>query len=139
MKPGIQFSLLMIVGAFAHTNGLCQTKPIALHPDNPHYFIYKEKPTVLITSGEHYGAVLNLDFDYQKYLLELQTKGLNLTRVFTGAYVEPAGAFNITENTLAPHSSKFICPWPRSNEPGYAGGGNKFDLEHWNDSYFLRL
>ena len=38
-------------------------KPISLHPDNPHYFLFRGKPTVLITSGEHYGAVLNLDFD----------------------------------------------------------------------------
>jgi len=116
-----------------------QTKPIALNKKNPHYFTYKDKPTVLITSAEHYGAVINLDFDYVKYLDELQSKGLNLTRTFTGAYVEPMGAFNITENTLAPPSERFICPWPRSTEPGYASGGNKFDLEHWNDAYFTRL
>ncbi len=39
-------------------------RPIALHPDNPHYFIWRGEPTLLITSGEHYGALLNLDFDY---------------------------------------------------------------------------
>lgn len=139
MKLNIHLYLATIVATFTHINGVAQTKPIGLHPANPHYFVYKEKPTVLITSAEHYGAVLNLDFDYQKYLVELQTKGLNLTRTFTGAYVEPMGAFNITENTLAPSSEKFICPWPRSNQPGYAGGGNKFDLERWNDAYFLRL
>lgn len=38
--------------------------PLRLHPDNPHYFVYQGRPTVLITSGEHYGAVLNLAFDY---------------------------------------------------------------------------
>jgi hypothetical protein len=27
--------------------------PIALHPDNPHYFLFRGKPTVLITSAEH--------------------------------------------------------------------------------------
>ena len=36
-------------------------KPIRLHPDNPHYFQYRGKPVILITSAEHYGAVLNLD------------------------------------------------------------------------------
>jgi hypothetical protein len=116
-----------------------QPKPISLFPTNPHYFLYKKKPTVLITSAEHYGAVINLDFDFVPYLDELQSKGLNLTRVFTGAYVEPPGAFNITENTLAPHSEVFICPWQRSTEEGYAGGGNKFDLTRWNDVYFTRL
>jgi hypothetical protein len=33
--------------------------PLALHPENPHYFLFRGKPTVLITSGEHLGAVIN--------------------------------------------------------------------------------
>ena len=41
-------------------------QPIQLHPENPHYFLWRGQPTVLITSGEHYGAVLNADFDYAK-------------------------------------------------------------------------
>ena len=114
-------------------------KPIALHPENPHYFLYEGKPTILITSGEHYGAVLNKDFNYVNYLDELNKGGLNLTRTFTGAYVEPEGAFKIERNTLAPVSGKFICPWRRSDTPGYAKGGNKFDLTKWDDEYFSRL
>ena len=114
-------------------------KPIALHPENPHYFLYEDKPTILITSGEHYGAVLNQDFNYVDYLDELNKGGLNLTRTFTGAYVEPEGAFKIERNTLAPVSGKFICPWRRSDIPGYAKGGNKFDLTKWDDEYFSRL
>jgi len=113
--------------------------PLALHPDNPHYFLFRGKPTVLITSGEHYGAVLNQDFDYRKYLDTLAADKLNLTRTFTGAYVEPQGAFNIAKNTLAPASGRFIAPWARSDQPDYAGGGNKFDLERWDDAYFARL
>jgi hypothetical protein len=49
-------------------------EPIRLHPDNPHYFLWRGQPTVLITSGEHYGAVLNADFDYAKYLETLAKK-----------------------------------------------------------------
>ncbi len=67
-------------------------------------------PTVLITSGEHYGAVLNLDFDYVKYLATLATDGLNLTRTFSGASIEPQSAFNIAENTLSPKAGRFISP-----------------------------
>lgn len=113
--------------------------PIALHPENPHYFEYKNKPTVLITSAEHYGAVLNLDFDYVRYLETLAADDLNLTRVFTGAYVEPVGAFKIERNTLAPDPGRFICPWARTDSIGYANGGNKFDLTRWDDEYFRRL
>lgn len=113
--------------------------PLSLHPANGHYFLFRGRPTVLITSGEHYGAVLNLDFDYKKYLDTLAADGLNLTRTFSGAYVEPSGAFNITRNTLAPAAGRFICPWARSDQPGYAGGGAKFDLDRWDDAYFARL
>jgi hypothetical protein len=115
------------------------SKPLSLHPDNPHYFLFQGKPTVLITSAEHYGAVLNRDFDFVKYLDELQTHHLNLTRTFTGAYAEHNKAFNITRNTLAPADGKLISPWARSDTPGYAAGGNKFDLTRWDAAYFARL
>ena len=114
-------------------------QPLALHPENPHYFIFRGKPTVIITSGEHYGAVLNLDFDYVKYLDTLARDGLNGTRTWAGAYCEAPSAFNIASNTLAPREGRFICPWARSEEPGYANGGNKFDLNRWDAAYFRRL
>lgn len=114
-------------------------EPLALHPENPHYFLWRDKPTVLVTSGEHYGAVLNLDFDFRKYLDTLKRDGLNLTRTFAGAYCEDPGAFDITANTLAPRPNRFITPWARSAEPGYADGGNKFDLSRWDPAYFARL
>jgi hypothetical protein len=113
--------------------------PLSLHPENPHYFLWQGKPTILITSGEHYGAVLNRKFDYKRYLDTLQSYGFNLTRTFSGAYCEPVGAFNIEKNTLAPASDDLLCPWARSDETGYAGGGNKFDLARWDPAYFKRL
>jgi hypothetical protein len=112
---------------------------LALHPDNPHYFTWRGKPTILVTSGEHYGAVLNLDFDYVRYLDELQRHGLNHTRTFTGVYRENATAFQITDNTLAPLSDRYSCPWARSEQPGFHAGGNRFDLTRWDDAYFERL
>jgi hypothetical protein len=114
-------------------------QPIKLHPDNPHYFLWKSRPTILITSGEHYGAVINLDFDYVKYLDALKADRLNCTRTWAGAYLEACGNFGIADNTLAPAAGRFICPWARSSDPGYVGGGNKFDLNRWDDHYFARL
>jgi len=127
-----------MLGAAAGWGGV-KAEPIALHPENPHYFIYQGKPTVLVTSGEHYGAVVNLDFDFRKYLDTLAADGLNNTRTFTGAYVEPLGAFNIAKNSLAPAANRFIAPWARSGTPGYANGGAKFDLTRWDADYFARL
>jgi len=67
-------------------------EPLKLHPDHPHYFLFRGKPTVLIASGEHYGAVLNQDFDYLKYLETLQAEGMNLTRTVPGTSLESTNA-----------------------------------------------
>lgn len=113
--------------------------PLSLDPENPHYFLFRGKPAILITSGEHYGAVLNLDFDYPPYLKELQANGLNHTRTFSGTYREVPSSFGITENTLAPQPNRYLAPWARSTTPGYFDGGNKFDLTRWDEAYFRRL
>ena len=113
--------------------------PLSQHPDNPHYLLFRNKPTILVGSTEHYGAVLNLDFDYVKYLDELKAQGLNLTRTFSGSYHELPSSFGIVDNTLAPKPDRFIGPWPRSETPGAGDGLNKFDLKNWNEPYFARL
>lgn len=46
----------------------CLAQPVSLHPQNPHYLFFKGKSLVLVTSAEHNGAVINADFDYEKYL-----------------------------------------------------------------------
>jgi hypothetical protein len=133
-------ALLLLIGTAMQTAASAPTvEPIRLHPDNPHYLLRREKPTILITSGEHYGAVLNRAFNYRKYLRTLESLGFNLTRTFSGAYCEPFGAFKIQDNTLAPKKGELICPWARSGEPGYANGGNKFDLTRYDTAYFDRL
>ena len=134
-----RFHLLLAVLLPGLSPAFAGADPLALHPDNPRYFIYRDKPAILISSAEHYGAVLNLDFDYVKYLDELAAHGLNHTRTFTGAYCEPQGAFKIEKNTLAPAPGRFIAPWRRSDKAGYANGGNKFDLTQFDDAYFRRL
>jgi hypothetical protein len=119
--------------------GMEAGEPIRLHPENPHYFLFRGKPTVLVTSAEHYGAVLNGRFDYLKYLDTLAADGMNMTRVFMGAYRELPGDFNIARNTLAPAFGDFVAPWARSSTGGARDGLNKFDLTKWNDAYFRRL
>jgi len=112
--------------------------PIQLHPENSHYFLYKGKPLALITSAEHYGALLNLDFDYRTYLKALSEDGMNYTRIFTGTYFEIAGeSFGIQNNTLAPLKERIITPWTVV-ERG-PGGKVKYDLGTWNEAYFQRL
>ena len=106
--------------------------PLALHPGNPHYFLWEGEPAVLVTSGEHYGLLLNAAFDYRRYFAELAAHGLNHTRVFSGVYREVPGSFGITDNPLAPEADQYVCPWIRSDTAGAADGRNKFDLTQWN-------
>src|SRR5262245_24651794 len=80
----------------------CAHPALQLHPQNPHYFLFRGRPTILITSGEHYGAVLNSDFDTLKYLDTLAADRLNHTRIWVGVYCENTGDLNIAGNTLAP-------------------------------------
>ena len=132
-----KYALVLLFFTLIISSSIAQ--PVKLCPKNPHYFEYKGKPKIFITSAEHYGAVLNLDFDYEIYLNTLHEEGMDYTRIFTGAYVENATSFGIEKNTLAPLENKLIAPWSRSDEPGYINGGNKFDLDKWNPEYFERL
>jgi len=114
-------------------------EPIKLHPDNRHYFLFRQAPVVLMGSSEHYGALINLDFDYIPYLEETRARGLNLVRVFSGTYRETAGSFGIQSNTLAPPTARSLAPWKRTAVAGAADGGNRFDLTQWDPAYFNRL
>jgi hypothetical protein len=131
---------LLVWGFFsASSDPAAAQTPIRLHPVNPHYFLYQGKPTVLITTAEHYSSALNLNFDYVAYLDEIQRYGLNLTRAFSGTYredgVNPHGS-----SPLSPGRGpeNYIAPWAWSDvDGGY--DGKKFDLDRWNPKYFERL
>lgn len=134
-------ALLVVPGASvdSSTPTVAAPTPIRLHPKNPRYFEWRGKALALVTSAEHYGAVINRDFDFVRYLDTLAADGMNYTRIFAGTYIELAGAFGIERNTLAPAPGRFLAPWVRSGEPGYPGGGNKFDLDRFDPAYLDRL
>jgi hypothetical protein len=142
MKPINFKNPLRTICISAMVLGSCaiSAQPIRLHSLNPHYMEYKGKPAILVTSAEHYGSVINPAFDYIKYLNTLQKDGLNYTRLFTGSmYWEIEGDFGISNNTLAPARGTALSPWKRSDVPGNTNGGNKFDLDQWEEAYFSRL
>jgi hypothetical protein len=123
-------SILLIIGAYGG--------PIKLNPANPHCYLFQGRPTILITSAEHYGAAVNKDFDYVTYLDALKVYGMNYTRIYPGAMFEPMGKF-VKGNPLGPKPQSLLVPWARSKQPGYLFGGNKFDLDKWDAEYFARL
>ncbi len=111
---------------------------IKVHPANPHYYLFRGRPTILITSAEHYGAVVNMDFDYVRYLDALAAYGLNYTRVWPGGCLEMVGEY-YPGNPVGPRPSRTIVPWARSSIPSCVYGGNKYDLDKWNPEFFARL
>ena len=115
-----------------------RAQPVGIDPTNPHYLSFHGKPILLITSAEHYGAVINGEFDFSRYLDALAKYGLNYTRIYPGYLFEPMGKF-LAGNTLGAKPANLVLPWARSNQPGYLLSGNKFDLDHWNSDYFTRL
>jgi hypothetical protein len=113
-------------------------EPITVCAENPHYFAFGGKPVVLVTSAEHYGAVVNGDFEYVRYLDALARWEMNYTRIYAGAYTERKDTF-ITGNTLGPEPGRLLLPWARSGGSGRGDGGGMYDLERWDESYFSRL
>jgi hypothetical protein len=99
---------------------------------NPHYVEIDGRPTLLVGSGEHYGALLNADFDYPTYFEILGKLGLNQVRVFSGTYREGPGHFLIESNTLAPEPGRFISPWKETSR-------GAFDLATPNPVWSRRL
>ena len=95
-----------------------------LYAANPHYVTLKDKPIIVVGSGEHYGALLNRAFDYVPYLDTLAQDGLNHLRLFSGVYRELPGEFAIVNNTLAPQPEHFLCPWRQTAD-------GRFDLDRW--------
>ena len=109
----------------------------SVHPKNHRCFLYQGKPMKILTSAEHYGAVINGEFDYDVYLKELRRTGQNQTRVFTFYREEWR---NPVLNTLAPTPQSTVLPWRRVSGHGKGPDGlGKFDLNQWNPAYFARL
>jgi len=127
MKTSV-LNLLLLIFIF----GSVSAQSLKLHPQNKSYLEYEGEAILLITSAEHYGAVVNLDFDYSTYLQTLSDEGFNYTRIFAGSYIESFdNIFGIQNNTLAPSPDRYIAPWLKVD--------GKYDLEQFSPAFFGRL
>ncbi len=111
--------------------------PIRIHPHNPKLFEFRGRPLALITATEHYGAVINRPFRFERYLEDAADKRITLTRLFM-LFREMQSARN-PNSTCKPDSSDYITPFRRAG-PGRANDGEpKFDLDQPNPEFFDRL
>ncbi len=111
--------------------------PIRIHPENTKLFEFRGKPLVLLTATEHYGAVMNRAFHFERYLADAAEKGLTLTRLFM-LFRELQSAVN-PYSTCKPESPDYVAPFVRTG-PGRALDSElKYNLDHFNPEFFDRL
>ncbi len=113
---------------------------LAVDSGNPRFLRYHGKSIVLLGATEHYGSVVNADFDFLPYLDALAANHLNLARVFC-FYREQRDSLPPLgyQNTLAPRPGHEVLPWLRAGPDKAPDGGLKFDLSRWNPRYFSRI
>jgi hypothetical protein len=110
---------------------------VALHPENPRYFLFRGRPLVLVTATEHYGSVINRAFDFEKYLDDAADKGMTLTRTFL-LYRELQTPRN-PASPCKPESPDYLAPYVRRGPGKALDGEPAYDLERWNPEYFDRV
>ena len=88
---------------------------IRIHPENRKLFEFRGKPLALLCATEHYGAVINRPFRYERYLAAAAAKGQTLSRLFC-LFRELQAPVN-PYSPCKPESPDFIAPFPRTG-PG---------------------
>ena len=111
--------------------------PIRIHPEHPKLFEFRGRPLVLVTATEHYGAVMNRPFRYNRYLEDAAGKGMTLTRLFT-LFRELQAPTN-PYSTCKPESTDYVAPFERIGPDLAHDGQPKYDLTRWNAEFFQRL
>ena len=110
---------------------------IRIHPENRKVFEYRGRPRVLLCATEHYGAVMNRPFRFERYLADAREKGQTLTRLFT-LFRELQTPIN-PYSTCKPESPDYISPFRRTGPGRALDGQPKYDLKQWNPEFFDRL
>ena len=93
---------------------------VRLHPENRKIFEYKGKPRMLLCATEHYGALINRPFRFERYLADARDRGQTLTRLFT-LFRELQTPVN-PYSTCKPESPDFITPFVRTGPENALAG-----------------
>ena len=112
-------------------------QPFRIHPRNPKLFEFRSKPRVLICATEHYGAVVNRPFDFERYLADAAEKGQTLTRLFP--LFRALQGCNDPYSTCKAETPDYIAPFRRVGPKRALDGEPQYDLRQWNPEFFDRL
>jgi len=100
-------------------------------------FEFRGRPLVLVTATEHYGAVLNRPFRFERYLADAAENRVTLTRLFM-LFRELQSSVN-PYSTCKPESPDYIAPFVRTGPGRALDGQPQFDLDQPNPEFFERL
>ncbi len=92
---------------------------------------------MLLCATEHYGAVINRPFRFERYLAEAAEKSQTFTRLFL-LFRELQSDRN-PYSTCKPESPDYVSPFPRSGGGIALDGQLRYDLSRWNPEFFDRL
>jgi hypothetical protein len=97
---------------------------LAVHPENPHYFVDTASGEPVLLAG--WGSIVPSDraYDYAAGIRELEQLGIPYARVW---------------HLLPWSGDDAIWPWARSNVGGAYMGGNKYDFDTWDNEYWTRM
>lgn len=110
---------------------------IRIHPHNPKLFEFRGQPLVLLTATEHYGAVMNRPFQFERYLADAAVRRMTLTRLFM-LFRELQSPIN-PYSTCKPETPDYIAPFLRTGPGRALDLEPKYDLDQPNPEYFDRL
>jgi hypothetical protein len=115
---------------------------LKIHPQNNRIFEFRGESRLLVCATEHYGAVLNRRFRFERYLADAKEKNQTLTRLFV-LFRELQSAIN-PYSTCKPESTDYLSPfrrldWDADPDTKALDGEPKYDLAQWNDEFFNRL
>jgi hypothetical protein len=112
-------------------------EPIHVHPQNPRCFEFRGAPLALVTATEHYGAVMNRPFRFERYLADAAEKRITLTRLFVlfRELQTPANPYS----TCKPESPDYVAPFRRTGPGSALDGQPTYDLDEPNPEFFRRL
>ena len=135
LSPKLQVAVIFI--AVSAINSAFAQDAVRVDPENPKYLLFRGKPLALVSASEHYGSVINRNFDFERYLDDAHEHKMTMTRTFL-LYRELQSARN-PSSPCKPESPDFISPFVRTGPAKALDGEPVYDLDQWNPEYFARL
>lgn len=109
------------------------------------YFKFKGQPVIVNSHSPHYGALINVDVDYETQNDSMAARGYNAQRIFGGTFIanysaNVANLGSTIRTILSPSKEDALFPWARieGSDPDSYYDGDLFDLSTWDETYWSR-